>query len=136
MLDPCCGIGTCLLEALAMGVRAVGSDISPAIVAAARRNLEHFGLPANVTVADGRTVGGAFDAAVVDFPYGHSSHVATDLYRDVLRNVAARVKRLGIVVPHPIEELFQDLGLRVIRCARVHKHQLTRHYYVTAGIGP
>lgn len=130
LLDPCCGVGTCVIEARAMGIRAVGCDISRAIAAAAAANARHLGHPACIFVADARQVSGRFDAAVLDLPYGHSSRVTPGLYREILNNVASRVSRLSVVTGRPVDCLLEDLGLRIVRRAQVRKNRLVRHYYV------
>ena len=56
-IDPCCGIGTVLVEAMSMGIDIVGCDINPLAVRGARVNLEHFGMPNVVSIADMRTIG-------------------------------------------------------------------------------
>ncbi|GAA3334615.1 hypothetical protein GCM10020331_103270 [Ectobacillus funiculus] len=43
-IDPCCGIGTVLVEALSMGINIVGSDINPLVLPGARENIAHFWL--------------------------------------------------------------------------------------------
>ena len=43
-IDPCCGIGTVLVEALSMGIDIVGRDINPRVVLGSRKNIAHFEL--------------------------------------------------------------------------------------------
>lgn len=57
VIDPCCGIGTVLVEAMSMGIDIVGSDMNPLAVRGARVNLAHFSMPNVVTLADMRTLG-------------------------------------------------------------------------------
>ena len=134
LVDPCCGVGTCLIEAGAMGVRVVGRELSYPTVLAARENLAHFGHVCPVTVGDARVLEGTYDAAVVDLPYGHSTRVEEGLYEGILGRLAPRVFRMGVVAGRPTEELFAALSLRVLRCARVPKTSLVRHYYALAGL--
>ena len=47
VIDPCCGIGTVLVEALSMGIDIVGSDMNQLVVQGSRKNIEHFGLSEN-----------------------------------------------------------------------------------------
>ena len=133
LLDPCCGVGTCLIEARLMGIRAVGCDISKANAFNAAANLAHLGLPRIVAVADARHVAGAFDAALIDFPYGHTTRVDASLYREILNNIAPRALRLGVITGQPAEDLFASLSLQVLRCARVRARRLVRHFYVVRG---
>jgi tRNA (guanine10-N2)-dimethyltransferase len=134
LVDPCCGVGTCLLEACEMGIRATGCDVSAATVYSARGNLRHFSYECAVQQADARALQGTYDAAIVDFPYGHASHVERGLYAEVLAHVAPHVRRLAVVLGDPAEDLFAQLGLAVLDSARVRKHNLVRHYYLLAGL--
>jgi len=70
VLDPCCGSGTILREALASGRRAIGSDRSAAAVAAARANLPGG---ADLLVADVRGLplaAASVGAVATNLPFG------------------------------------------------------------------
>jgi SAM-dependent methyltransferase len=75
LLDPCCGAGTILSEALAAGWPAVqGSDIDPEAVEIARRNVPRAGvLPGDARSIDlpDESVG----AVVSNLPFGQQYHV-------------------------------------------------------------
>ena len=43
-IDPCCGIGTVVVEALSMGINIVGRDINPLVVLGTRKTLHISGL--------------------------------------------------------------------------------------------
>ncbi|MGH7142699.1 MAG: TRM11 family SAM-dependent methyltransferase [Planctomycetota bacterium] len=68
-----------------------------------------------------------FDAAVVDFPYGHFSPAAPDLYDRVLAALRPRVSRLVVVTPKPSAELLARHGFQVLRTATTRKSRLVRH---------
>src|SRR5690606_18857668 len=51
-IDPCCGIGTVLVEALSMGIDMVGRDINHFAVQGTRENLAHFNLQTAVVCGD------------------------------------------------------------------------------------
>lgn len=95
-LDPCCGSGTILREALAAGWDARGLDIDPDAVRAARRNAPG----ADVRVGDARSLELAdrsVAACVSNLPFGRQYSVQGDIHawlRSVLREMA-RVTRPG-----------------------------------------
>ena len=96
LVDPCCGAGTVLAEAVAAGWQARGLDIDPAAAAAARANV-----PAAATGAgDVRTMDladAAAAACVSNLPFGWQFDVPGDM-RDWLRQALrdmARVTRQG-----------------------------------------
>lgn len=134
VVDPCCGMGTCLIEAASIGARAAGFDLSKPTIWAARENLAHFGLDVPVQVADARELEGEWDAAVLDLPYGHTVRIDDDLHAQVLANLAPRVRRLAVVTGGPSEEVFAQVGVTVLRCARVPKSTLVRHFYALTGL--
>lgn len=67
-IDPCCGIGTVVIEALSMGVDMVGSDRNPLVLRGARENIAHFGFSCEITLSDIRDITGYYDVAIIDLP--------------------------------------------------------------------
>lgn len=74
LLDPCCGSGTILAEAMAGGWRAVGRDIDQAAVSASRRNVSR----ADVEIGDVRDLDladASVAACVSNLPFGRQYDV-------------------------------------------------------------
>lgn len=100
LVDPCCGSGTILAEAAAAGWAAVGGDVAPDAVTAARHNLGAarwlwVGDATRLPIGDG-TVG----AVVSNLPFGEQHKLperAGPWFRSVLSE-AARVTNGGPVV--------------------------------------
>jgi tRNA G10 N-methylase Trm11 len=99
-LDPCCGSGTILREALAAGWQARGLDIDPDAVRAARRNAPD----AEVRVGDARSLELAdqsFGACMSNLPFGQQYSVQGDMHtwlRSVLGEMARVTRPSGRVV--------------------------------------
>lgn len=96
LLDPCCGSGTILAEAVAAGWAAIGRDIDPAAVAASRRNVPG----ANVETGDARRLtlaAGAVDAYVSNLPFGRQYVVSEpmNIWLEAVFAELARVVRPG-----------------------------------------
>ncbi|MCD6357312.1 MAG: methyltransferase domain-containing protein [Thermoproteales archaeon] len=75
ILDPFCGTGSILAEAVARGLEAVGVDLNEEMARGAWRNLKHFSCDAlcDVLVSDARMLPfreSCFDAVAADPPYG------------------------------------------------------------------
>lgn len=146
--DPMCGTGGLLLEAADMGLRPVGSDLEPEMVAGSRANLEHFGLSANATLfasdvgrapEEARRRGlGPFDAVVADLPYGRSASTGKEkpasLYARAFEAMGRLVKPDGLVVvgvPTEADLVLAEDWLRRVELYKVRRHRsLTRHFAV------
>ncbi|MGH8934494.1 MAG: TRM11 family SAM-dependent methyltransferase [Egibacteraceae bacterium] len=106
VLDPCCGTGTIVREALRMGWEAYGSDIDEQAVSIARTNVPEAVIERedvlNLSHPDG-----SFDAVVANLPFGKQFHVDRDPKRWVIQALreAARVTRPGgrviVLLPPP-----------------------------------
>jgi len=100
LLDPCCGSGTILAEAVAAGWTATGLDIDPSAVAVARDNV------AQATVAVGDALSMDFPdasaaACVTNLPFGRQYRVQGEMnawLRTALRQMARVTKPGGHVV--------------------------------------
>lgn len=126
LLDPCCGIGTVLVEALSMGLDASGSDVNPLAVKGARINLAHYGMPDAVKVRDIEAVHGQYDAVVVDLPYNLCSAATPEEQLRILRKVRELAPRVVVVATEDIDGLIRDSGLKMADRCTVPKGKLQR----------
>lgn len=89
LLDPCCGAGTIVAEAAALGLDAVGGDLSGEALAAARTNAPS--VPAARWDAQRLPLpDGTFDAVVSNLPWGRQVQVdqaLAALYEGCLREI-------------------------------------------------
>ena len=113
VIDPCCGIGTVLIEALSMGVDIVGSDINPLVIPGAKENLVHFGLQGEVALRDIRDVEGRYDAAIIDLPYNLCSVITDQEQLDMLESARNFTDRLVIVTIEKIERVIEQAGFTI-----------------------
>ncbi|HOU11835.1 MAG TPA: N-6 DNA methylase [Anaerolineae bacterium] len=88
LIDPCCGTGSILLEAAALGLTAYGADSNRRMVRMAQRNLLHFGYAPAVELADAREWSQTADALVTDLPYGRQLASAEASIPDILAHAA------------------------------------------------
>ena len=71
LVDPCCGVGTVVIEALDLGINVKGYEISKPIACNARNNIEFLGYNREIiTSGDMHDINETFDVAIVDIPYG------------------------------------------------------------------
>ncbi len=128
LLDPCCGMGTVLIEALSMGVSASGSDMNPLAVQGARVNLAYYGYSDAVKICDIAHVQGAYDAVIADLPYNLCSKSPREELLAILRH-AARLSERVVLVTTEAEELdglVHEACLLVEDSCRIPKGKLVR----------
>lgn len=136
LIDPCCGVGVALIEALACGVEAYGCDINPRMATQAAENLTSLGFPQRVFVADARGIGGRYDAAVLDLPYGRNVAIGEGLYGELLRTLRTIARRSAIVAARDLSsELEERFGFGVIHHIEVPKTTMVRHLHVVSAAG-
>lgn len=132
LLDPCCGIGTVLLEAASQGIAACGYDINPLAVVGARENIKAFNYNCTVAIADMRKLEGSYDAAILDLPYNHCSVLPAAERMQMLQALKALCKRAVIVSVEPIEEELQQLGALVLDRGAVAKSHFKRDIWLVS----
>lgn len=147
LYDPCCGTGGILIEAAAMGIRVVGSDLDPDMAEATRTNLQHFDFfPLDTFAGD---VGAApaellrrkippVDAVVTDLPYGRSASTGKEalstLYDRAFEAIAGSIRPGGYAVVGVPAEAAARRAAEFLPpvdhfSVRVHR-SLTRHFVV------
>ncbi|RCW44327.1 TRM11 family SAM-dependent methyltransferase [Paenibacillus prosopidis] len=130
MIDPCCGMGTVLIEAMSMGMDIEGVDLNPLAVRGARVNLAHFGYPDRVKLGDMRQLETNYDAAIVDMPYNLCSVLPEDEQLAMLESVRRLAKRAVIVTTEPIGRQLELAAWRIIDFTTLSKASFTRYITV------
>ncbi|MFD0712255.1 TRM11 family SAM-dependent methyltransferase [Paenibacillus sp. GCM10027626] len=130
VIDPCCGIGTVLLEALSMGIDIVGNEINPLAAIGARENLAHFQYKSIVTLGDMRSLQGHYDVVILDMPYNLCS-VLPDLEKLQLLSSSCRLaQRVLIVTTERMDSILPQAGLEIVDRCTVKKGKFERHVLV------
>ncbi|WP_335869613.1 TRM11 family SAM-dependent methyltransferase [Bacillus sp. 2205SS5-2] len=130
LIDPCCGIGTVVVEALSMGMDLVGSDRNPLIIQGVKENLAYFDLEGEVTLKDINDVTGHFDAAIIDMPYNLCSVVSAEEQLTMLQSAQAFAERVVIVTLEEIDSIVEKAGLKITDRCEVSKGRFIRQVLV------
>lgn len=130
LIDPCCGMGTVLIEALSMGMRIAGIDSNPLAVGGARNNLKHFGYPDVVKLGDMKDETNRFDAAIVDLPYNLCSVLLAEEAMEMLRAVRRMAGRAVIVATEDMESRLAEASFRIFDRATLSKGSFKRYISV------
>lgn len=129
-IDPCCGIGTVLVEGLSMGIDIVGSDINPLVLPGARENIAYYGLVGKVVKMDILDVTDNYDVAIIDMPYNLCSVITYDEQLKMLESTRRFAKRVVIITIEEIDSIINKAGFSVIDRCIVKKGKLNRHIMV------
>jgi len=129
-IDPCCGIGTVLVEALSMGIDMVGRDINHFIARGARENLAFFGLEGVVTRGDIADIAETYDAAIVDMPYNLYSKITPEEQFSLLLHARRIAKRVVVVSIEAIDEMIGNAGFTITDRCIARKGLFSRHLLV------
>jgi tRNA G10 N-methylase Trm11 len=129
-IDPCCGIGTVLIEALSMEMDMVGNDLNPLAVKGARINLAYFGLPNKVSLGDIRTIQGKYDVLILDLPYNLCSVLPSEEQLEMLMAARRLAARAVVVSTEIIDSALEQAGFVIQDRCVVKKGSFTRQVMV------
>lgn len=127
ILDPCCGMGTVLLQALDMKIEIDGCDINRVVVKDGNENLEYFGFEKRIQCCDAAEITKSYDIAIVDLPYGILSKKGSDRYEEIINNMRRICSRSVILSSGDISDIIENAGFNIIEKCIVHKGGLDRH---------
>ncbi len=120
LVDPFCGAGGTLIEAGLIGLKAIGSDIEPKLLAKAVKNLQGYGIKSfKLAKKDARTLSGKIPYLVADLPYGRNTprKGLEELYAAFLARLkTVLTKRAVLGFPDTIDHkpLIKKAGLKII----------------------
>lgn len=112
-IDPCCGIGTVLVEALSMGIHIEGRDINPLVTEGSRENIAYFNLKGNVTLGPISDITEKYDVAIIDMPYNLYTHATPEDQADILRHARRISDKLVVVTIETIDEMIEKAGFEI-----------------------
>jgi tRNA (guanine10-N2)-dimethyltransferase len=129
LVDPCCGIGTVVIEALSMGLNIKGYELNPFISDNAKRNLEFFGFEDVIINGNMHEVEDKFDVAIVDLPYGVFTPVTLKEQLDIIKSTKRIADKAVLITFENMEHYFKEVGFNVIDSCIIAKGTFKR--YVT-----
>lgn len=129
VVDPCCGVGTVLLEAATMGVNIKGYDLNDKVVENAIKNIEFFGYDIEVKNMDIGDIEEQFDLAIIDLPYGILSITSHDEIMHILKSATKITKEAVIAAVSDISEDLKSVGFIVQDYAVVPKGHFKRYIF-------
>lgn len=132
LLDPCCGTGTIVMAAAHSGIYATGYDVNPRMIGATTKNLQHFGLSADVTLGDARHIDGQYDAIATDLPYGINLVRDSTQEMEILSNLRTCAPKAAFIDLRDLSKTLTDLGYQIETVLPVPKLSIVRRIFITS----
>lgn len=130
LVDPCCGIGTVVLEALSLGVNVTGYEISWIIANQAMQNVSCFGYEPCIVHETMHRITELYDVAILDLPYGLFSHVNHSQQKAIITSSRRITKKLVIITFVDMDEDIASAGFTIVDRCTVNKGSFVRYVRV------
>lgn len=133
LIDPCCGVGTIVIEGIHSGYSIIGRDINEKIAEDARKNLAFFDYTAEITTGSIEDVTHGYDASIVDLPYGILSRFDVEAQNSIIRNAKRISDKIVLISSENIRKRIEKEGLKVIDHCEIVKsvnRQFSRYVWV------
>lgn len=127
VIDPCCGIGTVVMEALSMNINIKGCEINPLVGANAKKNLQYFGFKDVITIGDMHEITEKFDTAIVDLPYGLFNPTTLEIQTNIIKTARRLADRAVIITMENMDDLMKAAGFTIANKCHVSKGKFTRY---------
>ena len=127
LIDPCCGVGTVVLEALHLGYAISGIEMNPPIAADANRNCAYYGYPEVVQCMDMTLSDAKADCAILDIPYGVMENVDETTQKNLLKGCWKMADELVLFSIDPMEKMLKETGWDVVEQVPFVKQQFVRY---------
>lgn len=128
VVDPCCGIGTVVLEGLSMNAHIVGFDINRYVAYQARLNLEYYGYdPLLIQRQDMKALKQKYDVCILDIPYGVYSPFTYQQQCELLEKTRELAKELVLISHISMNHELQEIGYYIKDQAMIQKGSFQRY---------
>ncbi len=132
LLDPCCGIGTVVIEALSQDYDITGRELNYLVADKAKKNLHALGFKDVIKQQDMHTITETYDVAIMDLPYGIMSVTNLELQTGLVAKAYELANRLLLVANEPSEHLIEKTNWIIDTIIPIPKAsgQFTRYIYI------
>lgn len=130
IIDPCCGIGNVLVEALSMDFDIVGSDINWLVVKHTRENIAYFGYSCEVTTKSIADVDEVYDVAIIDMPYNIFTSASPEDQQDIIMHARRIARKVIVVTIDTIDEMIENANLTIVDRCEAKKSSFVRQVLV------
>ncbi len=133
LVDPCCGIGTVVIEALSQNYQIIGTELNRDVAWKAIANLQSLNLPEVISCQDMHTLEKPFDVAILDLPYGLYSVTSKSIQRGLIDHCHNIANELLLLSNEPIDHLLAPSPWeleRIITISKQSKGDFTRYLHI------
>ena len=130
LVDPCCGVGTVVIEALSMGVDIKAYELNESIAENAKRNIEFFGYDNVVTHGNMHDIKEIYDAAIIDIPYGLFTPITPGEQTAIINTARRITKKLILVAFEDMSMCIEEAGFNIEDICYVCKGKFKRYIYI------
>lgn len=127
VIDPCCGVGTVILEGISMGIDIKGSDINWSVIRSAKENLNYFNYPIVVKKCDIQVIETTYDVAIIDLPYGLFTPITVEEQYNIIHASRKIADKLLLVTFEDMDDIVERCGFKIVKKAKVTKGSLSRY---------
>lgn len=130
VIDPCCGIGTVVIEGLSMGINIIGYEINKQIAFNGKRNMEALGYKINIVTGDMHNINEYYDVAILDMPYGLFTKTTSEVQRKIIRTTRRISKKAIIITFENMDDMIEKEGFKIIDREIIYKNNFKRYINV------
>ncbi|MCB2288161.1 RNA methyltransferase [Clostridium sp. CS001] len=130
VIDPCCGIGTVIIEAISMKINIKGYELNSYIAENAKANLRYFGFEDVITIGDMHDIEERFDVAIVDLPYGIFTKITTEEQLAIISTTRRIADRMVIITFEDMEQQISSFGFNIDDRCTVSKGTFERNIFI------
>lgn len=130
VIDPCCGVGTVILEGLFMGIDIEGVEIKPQIASDCKRNLEFFNYKDVITKGNIKDIEKVYDVSIIDIPYGVFTPTTKEEQELIINSARKISKKLILISFENMDEMLYKAGFKVADSASFSKGNFIRYISV------
>lgn len=122
IIDPCCGVGTVIIDGLMQGVNIEGVEINDQIGLKAQKNLGYMELDQVIIIGDMHDITKYYDVSILDIPYGIMSITDTTLQQDLINGCFKISDKLVLVSSENLNHMIEMSGYNIIKEIAIKKH--------------
>lgn len=132
IIDPCCGIGTVVIDALSQGYDITGTELVWLVANKAKQNLEHFNLNPVITCQDMHQIKTKYDLSILDLPYGLMSQTTPKLQTELITSCYNFSNQLMLITNEDSVDLIANTNWKISEMIEIPKanYMFTRYMYI------